>query len=214
MKKVSILILSIFILVFVASFRVFALLPLSGKLIIVDVGHGGKDPGTISNGILEKDLNLAIAKKLEKELVKKGASVVLTRDGDYDLSNPLAERRKQSDFDNRIKLINNSKADMYLSIHINYLEDKQYKGGQIFYYKTEENKKIALSIQKEFNKISDERKIKKTPNIYMYQRLKIPGVLVECGFLSNYRERENLVTDTYQQKIAMAITNGVINYYK
>ncbi len=166
------------------------------------------------NGILEKDLNLAIGKKLEKELIKKGASVVLTRDGDYDLSNPSAERRKQSDFDNRIKLINNSKADMYLSIHINYLEDKEYKGGQVFYYKTEENKKIALSIQKEFNKISDEREIKKTPNIYMYQRLKVKGVLVECGFLSNYTERQNLVTEEYQERIAVAITNGVINYYK
>lgn len=214
MKKLGILIFLILLVVGVSSFRVFALLPLSGKLIIVDVGHGGKDPGTISNGILEKDLNLAIAKKLESELIKKGASVVLTRDGDYDLSNPLADRRKQSDFDNRIKLINSSKADMYLSIHINYLEDKQYKGGQVFYYKTDINKKIALNIQKELNKISDKREVKKTPNIYMYQRLKVPGVLVECGFLSNYSERKKLVTEEYQQKIAIAITNGVINYYK
>ncbi len=214
MKKFCILLLIVLVLVSVSSFRVFALLPLSGKLILIDVGHGGKDPGTISHGILEKDLNLAIAKKLEVELVKKGASVILTRDGDYDLSNPKAERRKQSDFDNRIKLINSSKADMYLSIHINYLEDSSYKGGQVFYYKTEKNKKIALSIQEEFNKISDKREIKKTPNIYMYQRLKVPGVLVECGFLSNTQERQNLMTEEYQEKIATAITNGVINYYK
>ncbi len=214
MKKISILIFGILILTMVSSIRVFALLPLSGKLIIIDIGHGGKDPGTIVNGILEKDLNLAIGQKLEKELIKKGASIILTRDGDYDLSNPTATRRKQSDFDNRIKLINNSKADMYLSIHINYLEDKEYKGGQVFYYKTKENKEIALSIQNEFNKISTKREIKKTPNIYMYQRLKVPGVLVECGFLSNYSERQNLITEEYQQKIALAITTGVINYYK
>ena len=214
MKKFSILLLIVLVLVSVSSFRVFALLPLSGKLILIDIGHGGKDPGTISNGILEKDLNLAIGKKLETELVKKGASVILTRDGDYDLSNPKAERRKQSDFDNRIKLINNSKADMYLSIHINYLEDASYKGGQVFYYKTEKNKNIALSIQEELNKISDKREVKKTPNIYMYQRLKVPGVLVECGFLSNAVERQNLITEGYQEKVAKAISNGVANYYK
>ena len=214
MKKFSILLLIVLVLVSVSSFRVFALLPLSGKLILIDIGHGGKDPGTISNGILEKDLNLAIGKKLETELVKKGASVILTRDGDYDLSNPQAERRKQSDFDNRIKLINSSKADMYLSIHINYLEDASYKGGQVFYYKTEKNKNIALSIQEELNKISDKREVKKTPNIYMYQRLKVPGVLVECGFLSNAVERQNLITEGYQEKVAKAISNGVANYYK
>ena len=214
MKKFSILLLVVLVLVSVSVIRVFALLPLSGKLILIDIGHGGKDPGTISNGILEKDLNLAIGKKLEIELIKKGASVILTRDGDYDLSNPQAERRKQSDFDNRIKLINSSKADMYLSIHINYLEDASYKGGQVFYYKTEKNKNIALSIQEELNKISDKREVKKTPNIYMYQRLKVPGVLVECGFLSNAQERQNLITEEYQEKIAKAISNGVINYYK
>ena len=209
MKKL-IIILFVMLLTFLISLNVKANLPLSGKLIVIDPGHGGKDPGTVYGGVLEKDINLHISLFLEAVLSKKGASVILTRDGDYDLSSPNVHRRKQSDFDNRIRLINNSKADLYLSIHINYLEDSQYKGGQVFYL--DENKNLAEYIQAELNKISDKRNIKTMPNIYMYKRLTIPGVLVECGFISNSIERKNLVNKNYQLKVATAITDGLINY--
>lgn len=189
-----------------------ASLPLTGKTIILDIGHGGDDPGTSYQNILEKDLNLAIGLELEKELSRNGASVILTREGDYDLSSPNAHRRKKSDFDNRIDLINKSKADVYLSIHINYLEDTSYYGGQIFYY-SEENKKLAEFLQSEFNTISYPRSIKPMPNIYMYRRLKIPGVLVECGFISNKKEREKLITPAYQKEIAKSLTKGLVNYF-
>lgn len=189
-----------------------ASLPLTGKTIILDIGHGGDDPGTSYQNILEKDLNLAIGLELEKELSRNGASVILTREGDYDLSSPNAHRRKKSDFDNRIDLINKSKADVYLSIHINYLEDTSYYGGQIFYY-GEENKKLAEFLQSEFNTISYPRSIKPMPNIYMYRRLKIPGVLVECGFISNKKEREKLITPAYQKEIAKVLTQGLVNYF-
>ena len=189
-----------------------ASLPLTGKIIILDIGHGGDDPGTSYQNILEKDLNLAIGLELEKELSRNGASVILTREGDYDLSSPNAHRRKKSDFDNRIDLINKSKADVYLSIHINYLEDTSYYGGQIFYY-GEENKKLAEFLQSEFNTISYPRSIKPMPNIYMYRRLKIPGVLVECGFISNKKEREKLITPAYQKEIAKSLTKGLVNYF-
>ena len=189
-----------------------ASLPLTGKTIILDIGHGGDDPGTSYQNILEKDLNLAIGLELEKELSRNGASVILTREGDYDLSSPNAHRRKKSDFDNRIDLINKSKADVYLSIHINYLEDTSYYGGQSFYY-GEDNKKLAEFLQSEFNTISYPRSIKPMPNIYMYRRLKIPGVLVECGFISNKKEREKLITPAYQKEIAKVLTQGLVNYF-
>jgi len=119
--KIIITILLLISAIFINK-EVQALLPLSGKVIIVDAGHGGVDPGTTKDNIYEKDINLAISKYLELELSKSGASVILTRDGDYDLSYPDARWRKKSDFDNRINLINNSKANLYLSIHLNYLK--------------------------------------------------------------------------------------------
>ena len=208
MKKIFIL--SLCFLLSLTCVR--ASLPLTGKIIILDIGHGGDDPGTSYQNILEKDLNLAIGLELEKELSRNGASVILTREGDYDISSPNASRRKKSDFDNRIDLINKSKANVYLSIHINYLEDTSYYGGQIFYY-GEENKKLAEFLQSEFNTISYPRSIKPMPNIYMYRRLKIPGVLVECGFISNKEEREKLITPAYQKEIAKVLTQGLVNYF-
>lgn len=209
MKKIIIVLLMCFIL---SITFVHATLPLQGKYIVIDVGHGGKDAGTSYGDILEKDLNLSIANKLKDELIRNGASVIMTREGDYDLSSPGIDRRKKSDFDNRIKLINDSHANMYLSIHINYLEDSSYSGGQIFYY-GEKNKKLAEKIQEQFNTIAYPRSIKNMPNIYMYKKLSIPGVLVECGFISNANERKKLQDEKYQQEIANAITNGVINYF-
>lgn len=208
MKKIFIL--SLCFLLSLTCVR--ASLPLTGKTIILDIGHGGDDPGTSYQNILEKDINLAIGLELEKELSRNGASVILTREGDYDLSSPNAHRRKKSDFDNRIDLINKSKANVYLSIHINYLEDTSYYGGQIFYY-GEDNKKLAEFLQSEFNTISYPRSIKPMPNIYMYRRLKIPGVLVECGFISNKKEREKLITPAYQKEIAKVLTQGLVNYF-
>lgn len=209
MKKFIVL---IFLLLAVSLTQVFAMLPLSGKLIVIDVGHGGKDSGTSYQNILEKDLNLEIAFKLRDELIKNSADVIMTREGDYDLSSPDASRRKKSDFDNRIKLINDSKADLYLSIHINYLEDSSYSGAQIF-YEGDNNKQLATFLQEQLNTISYPRSIKPMPNIYMYQYLKIPGVLVECGFISNANERKRLQDSNYQKQLALALTNGIINYF-
>lgn len=211
--KISIITLLLISAIFINK-EVEALLPLSGKIIIIDPGHGGKDPGTISSDTYESDINLEISKYLEIELTKMGATVILTRDGNYDLSTPNAKWRKKSDFDNRINLINNSKANLYISIHLNYLTDTKYYGAQVF-YNNEENKIIANSIQEVINKeLNNDREIKKIPSrTYMYNKLNIPGVLIECGFLSNYKEKELLKTPEYQQKLAKVITKGIINYY-
>ena len=188
-----------------------ASLPLSGKLIVIDIGHGSKDMGTSYNDVLEKDLNLEISRYLEKELIKQGSSVILIRENDYDLSSPNSKLRKRSDFNNRIELINNSNADLYLSIHINYLNNKAYSGAQVFYQ--EKNKKFAEIIQKNLNTIAYPRSIKKMPDIYMYDKLKVKGVLIECGFISNTKEREKLKTKEYQELLTKTITNGIIEYY-
>ena len=213
MKKIIVLIIALsFLLCGVANMS--SMNPvLMGKTIVIDVGHGGKDSGTSYKDILEKDINLSIALKLKGLLLKNGVNVVLTREGDYDLSSPNALRRKKSDFDNRIKLINDSGADMYISIHINYLNVSKYYGAQVFY--TKDNEDIAKSIQEslvknlksplDYKKLSDD--------IYMYKKLNVPGVLVECGFLSNYSERSLLQKDDYQFKIAEAIMKGIINYF-
>ena len=147
--KIIILILLLLSALFINS-KVSALLPLSGKVIVIDPGHGGKDPGTISDTTYEKDINLAISKALEIELAKAGATVILTRDDDYDLSTPNARWRKKSDFDNRINLINNSKANLYLSIHLNYLTNTYYSGPQVF-FENEEEKELANIIQTNLN---------------------------------------------------------------
>lgn len=215
MKKYCLKLLIIFILLtLILSFPYAkASLPLFEKTITIDIGHGGKDPGTVVNNILEKDINLKIGKYLEKELIKKGANVILTRNGDYDLSSPNSYRRKKSDFDNRIKIINNSSASMYVSIHLNYLEQASYYGPQVFYNNiTNNNKKIANNMQNILNKkLKTNRKVKLIPeDTYMYSRLNVPGVLVECGFLSNYNEKTKLMSKEYQQKIAKYISEGIV----
>ena len=138
---------------------------------------------------------------------------MLSRNGDYDLSSPNATRRKKSDFDNRIKLINNSDADLYLSIHINYLGDSRYYGAQVFYVKG--NEELASSIQREFNEYlkSPLKEKEMDDSIYMYKKLDIQGVLIECGFISNDIERERLLSSEYQDRIVDSIIEGLINYY-
>ena len=186
---------------------------LVGKVIVIDVGHGGKDSGTVYKNIKENDINLDIALKLKNELIKLGVEVIMTREGDYDLSSPGSLRRKKSDFDNRIKLINESKADMYISLHINYLDNPKYYGGQVFYI--DSNQRLANIIQDEFiRQLSSPLKVRNMDdNIYMYKKLDIPGVLIECGFMSNVKERNLLVTSKYQSKIVKCIIDGLINYY-
>ncbi len=210
---IKIFMLFIFLAFIICSSNVYADLPLLGKVIILDAGHGSEDPGTTYGKIYEKDINLNISLYLEKALSKYGASVIMTRDGDYDLSTPNTNHRKKSDFDNRIKLINESKGDMYISIHLNYLSNSAYKGAQVFY--NNDNKNLAQVVQNHLNQeLNGNREIKKIPtSTYMYNKLKIKGVLIECGFLSNASERNLLQSDEYQEKVAVSIADAIVKYY-
>lgn len=188
-------------------------LPLQGKVIVVDAGHGGLDPGTTYKDIYEKDINLNISLFLRDALANYGATVILTRDSDADLSNGALEHRKKTDFDNRIKIINNNFTDIYLSIHLNYLSNTKYYGAQVFY--NNDNEILASFVQTYINdNLNSNREIKQIPSsTYMYGKLEKPGVLIECGFLSNQKERGKLVTENYQKEIAYVIANAVVAYY-
>lgn len=209
--------------IFVLSICIFGIintkaqeLPLSNKIIYVDPGHGGIDPGTIYKDIYEKDINLDICLKLKKELENIGATVYLTRYGDYDLSTPNTSTRKKSDLNNRVRLINDSKSDMYISIHLNATSSKTWHGAQVFYDDVnEENKKIATIMQEELkNNLNTTREIDEISTMLLNRKVNVPGVLIEVGFLSNDNERYLLKQDSYQEKISKTIVNGIIKYFK
>lgn len=189
---------------------------LYGKCIYLDPGHGGLDPGATYGGVMEEDINLSIVLKLKEELELKGGVVYLTRDGDYDLSPKGSNQRKRDDLYRRSVLINNSGCDMYLSIHLNASTSTNWSGAQVFYDDiNKENKVIADQIQKQLKKdLKTKRKYQEINNGYLYRRVKIPGVLVEVGFLSNPNERYNLNHDNYQKLVAKSIAKGIEEYFK
>lgn len=189
---------------------------LNDKVIYIDPGHGGLDPGSIYKNIYEKDINLSICKKLKKELEKAGTKVYLTRYGDYDLSNNYVTQRKKSDLNNRAKIINKSDADMYISIHLNSTNSTTWGGMQIFYDDVKkDNMEIAKVLQNQMKKDKfNIRQVSEIKGMLLNRQLKIPGVLVEAGFLSNPNDRYLLQQDSYQEKIVKSISKGLQNYYK
>ena len=218
MNKIKTLIIICFFIITFSIYKVNAgVLDLSllGKIIYLDAGHGGKDCGAISNNIYEKDINLILVKKLEKELVKKGAIVYLTRDGDYDLANKNVKHRKRSDLSSRAKLINDSDCDIYLSIHLNSTTNSNWRGIQIYYDDNNENNLIlAKALNQEFESFSKlTRKIKKDNNYYMYKQINKPGILIEAGFISNPNDNYLLRDNNYQDKLIYVIVKGVENYF-
>lgn len=190
-------------------------LPLLGKVIYLDPGHGGLDPGAMYKDIKEKDINLEISKKLEKQLTQLGAIVYLTRYGDYDLSVNNTINRKRSDLSRRSNIINKSKCDLFLSIHLNAEKTGMWKGAQTFYHNNHsENKMIAELLQQQFRKdLNSKRKAKNKNDLYLQKRIRVPGVLIEVGFLSNTNERYLLKQESYQKKVVLSITNALLKYF-
>ena len=133
-NKIYVFILYLFFMLLAGLYKISAFnLPLMGKVIYIDPGHGGLDPGSIYQNIYEKDINLEICAVLKTELEQQGAIVYMTRYGDYDLSYINTGARKRSDLNNRAKIINESNADMYISIHLNSVSSKTWHGAQVFY---------------------------------------------------------------------------------
>ena len=190
--------------------------PLLNKVIYIDPGHGGADPGTIYKDIYEKDINLELCNKLKDKLESLGAIVYMTRYGDYDLSNNYAVSRKKSDLNNRAKIINNSKADIYISIHLNSISSSTWSGAQVFYDDVnEKNKVIAELMQNQLKEdLNTKRKVKELTNMLLNRKVTIPGILIEVGFLSNPNDRYLLQKQYYQKKVINSITTGVLKYFK
>ena len=190
-------------------------LQLLGKVIYIDPGHGGADPGTVYKDIYEKDINLNICLKLQKVLESEGAIVYLTRYGDYDLSNNSYSRKK-SDLNNRARIINASDADIYISIHLNSISSSTWKGAQVFYDDVnEKNIEIANLFQVQLKKdLKTNREVKEIKTMLMNRKITVPGILIEVGFLSNPNDRYLLRQDDYQYKICNSIRNGLIKYFK
>lgn len=192
-----------------------------GKKIVLDAGHGEPDGGAVGKtGSKEQELNLKIAKILQGFLEQCGMEVVMTRadeQGIYD-SEGTIRNKKRSDMKNREKLMNDSEADMFLSIHMNKFTDSKYSGPQVFYSSNkDESKELAQILQEELIAVlnpSSQREIKKATNdIYLLKKAKIPAVLVECGFLSNAEEEKKLKDEEYQKEIAWAIYCSIIKYF-
>lgn len=191
-------------------------LPLLGKVIYLDPGHGGLDPGAMYKNIKEKNINLQISKNLEKRLTKLGAIVYLTRYDDYDLSVNNTINRKRSDLSRRGNIINKSDCDLFLSIHLNAENTGIWKGAQTFYNtNNKENKKIAELLQQQFKEdLNSKRKAKNKNDLYLQKRINRPGVLIEVGFLSNASERYLLKQEKYQDKVTLSIENALLKYFK
>ena len=197
-------------------------LPMKNKIIIIDPGHGGIDPGAVSRtGVTEDDINLQIALKLRRLIEQSGGVALMIREDDSGLYSDGRTRirdKKNEDLRTRHELINSSGADIFISVHLNSFPQSQYYGAQSFYQKgDEEGKKIAELIQNELIEViknENIRKAKSIDTVYILKNKKMPGALVECGFLSNSREEKLLQEDKYQDKIAWGIFMGIMRYFE
>jgi N-acetylmuramoyl-L-alanine amidase len=196
-------------------------LPLSGKTIALDAGHGGPDGGASSKeGVIEKDINLAISLYLRDYLQQAGAVVVMTREEDKDLADADTKgysKRKTEDLIRRADFIAAQKADLFLSIHLNSIPSAQWRGAQTFYYLNhQDNAKLAALLQDEIKKnLQNTDRVAKRldANNYLLKTLKMPSALVELGFLSNPDEARLLADAKYQKKLAASLYQGILRYF-
>lgn len=186
--------------------------PVVGKVIAIDPGHGGFDPGALGhNGADEKDINLAIAHKLANILRQAGAGVIITRETDA----PLAHT-KNGDLQARLDMVRDSGADIFITIQCNSDPNSSYHGAQTFYYPgSDGGKLLAEDIQKEIKQVlnNTHRQPQKHSETYLLRNLDIPSVIVEVGFISHPEEEKSLNDSHYQNKMAWCIYSGIIDYF-
>ena len=173
-----------------------------------------------SNGTTEAETNLKIALKLQNLLEQSGCTVILTRSDEnaiYDIDSKTLKQKKISDIKNRVKIGNESSADIFVSIHLNKIAQSQYDGWQTFYKEgSQDGAKLAETIQENLNKTiqkENNRIAKNIDKVYIIKHVEIPITIVECGFLSNPEEEKKLLQDDYQNKLAWGIYNGIIDYF-
>ncbi len=172
------------------------------KLIVLDAGHGGSDPGAQRSGVSEKDLTMQITNQLKKRLTQLGARVVMTRSDDTFVS-----------LEDRVKITNENQPDLFVSIHINALESTTSIYGIETYYQTEQSRALATAIHQQLVQglgVPD-RSVRKA-RFYVINHTPIPAILAEVGFISNPQERDNLGSAGYQVKIADSVSQGIVQY--
>ena len=189
----------------------------SPVVIVIDAAHGGSDPGKVGvSGTEEKDINLEIALKLRDDLEKQGFEIVMTREEDTGLEDTGAESVKVSDLKNRVKIIEETRPALAISIHQNSYTDSAVSGAQVFYYgDSAHGEALAMALQESLIENvdpSNTRAPKENESYYLLKNTSVPVVIVECGFLSNPTEEALLCKEDYQEQIVEAIYEGIVNY--
>ncbi|MBM7555596.1 N-acetylmuramoyl-L-alanine amidase family protein [Halanaerobacter jeridensis] len=196
--------------------------PLAHKrIIVIDPGHGGIDGGTNVGELLEKDINLEIALLLKEHLEQHNkVQVIMTRTKDTALDhlNQWSSSRHTRDLKARVDIINQSKADLFISLHVDYRAQQREAQGPMVLYSDRhpQNRVIATTLQQHLNKLQTSfpiHKPKKRPDLYVLKAKKTPGVIVEVGFFSNHQDRTRLQNDNYQNQLVEAIYKGIEEYF-
>ena len=187
--------------------------------VVIDAGHGGEDGGATSvSGVLESQINLEIAQRMDDFLALVGYQTVMVRDRDtaiYDASASTISEKKVSDLKNRVKLVNSTVHPLLLSIHQNLFTNSQYAGAQVFYAKTDGSKELAEQTQRLLIDTVDpgnHRQAKPADTVYLMNNIQCTGILVECGFLSNRDEDLRLQNPGYQKKLTVAIGGSIATW--
>ena len=186
--------------------------------IVLDAGHGGEDGGATScTGVLESGINLEITLRLRDLLHLLGRETRMIRTSDisvYTKGGSIAQK-KMSDLKERVRIVNTTPNAMLLSIHQNNFSDSRYSGAQVFYADTQESERLAKVLQcaliSSLNKGSN-RKCKQSDGVYLMEHISCPGILVECGFLSNPAEEARLRSPDYQRKLCCVIAATVSSF--
>lgn len=185
------------------------------KRVIIDPGHGSPDGGAVSaNGNVESDINLAIAKKLAEELSERGYDVVMTRDSKNGL-----DKKKKTDMKMRLEIMQKTPADIFVSIHANKFRQSKYRGAEVLYSDNFiQSTLLAQLIMDEIRDIDPQNQTRTISeaekSLYLMKNATVPSVIVECGFISNPEEEKLLLSKDYQSRMASAICEGIISYYK
>ena len=187
------------------------------KVVVVDPGHGGADPGMVGvGGLEEKGINLEIALLLKERLQEMGYQVLLTREADVGLYEENSSRKKAQDLEQRVALMRETAPELAVSIHQNSFQDPRVSGPQVFYYENSlQGKTLAEGIQEQMNaglQIARPRVAKGNTSYYLLKKSPCTVVIVECGFLTNPEEAARLQTEEYQKKAAEAIARGIADW--
>lgn len=199
--------------------------PLGGYTIVIDAGHGGMDGGASSGDVIEKDITLKIAQRVERLLKRYGANVIMTRTTDGDVISEHASKeqftsnreRKKQDIFLRETIASEAKPDLFITIHANAIPNSKWRGAQVFYHAGghPNSQHLANEIQNAIKEDlqNTDREALAIKQVYLLKKITVPAVLVETGFISNEEEKELLRNVKYQEQMAVAIVRGIENYF-